>query len=146
MSTFKEDVQTLRNLGKLVIPVFRKTVNEENAELKKDQEKQLDRGEDRDGRQIKPGYTSYTKRVKARKGQQTRVVNWKDTGRLRKRLQIRANSQGIVFDPKVAYGKHLIHKYNGGRVLGIQEKPMNDFIKNNYLPELNKAINVRLSK
>lgn len=92
------------------------------ADLNTDQ--MFQRGQDGGGLPIQPGYTEYTRQIKAAKGQPTNRVTLRDTGDFHQ--SVRAEFQGdkiemVATDPKTA---RLQAKY-GEDILGLDGASLN---------------------
>lgn len=146
MATFEQDIAFLKTLKDVILPSYKKAVNDNSNELEQDQRDQLKKGEDRDGNQIKPDYSEGYAFKKRKFGLNANFVDWKFTGRLYKGLIFKATNAGIEITSNVPYIAPLIKKYNDGRVLGLQSEVYYDFVKNEIIPTLKTEINGKFNE
>ena len=109
-------------------------------------EKQMNKGKDANSISLVPSYADSTKRVKRGKGQPIDRVTLKDTGRLYKGINIKANTKQLVISTEVEYFGYLVNLYRNNQILGIQEAPLRKFVEEYTFPEIKKNFKAIIKK
>lgn len=108
--------------------------------------KQMDqKGEDGEGKKIRPKYTLGYARLRIKKGLQADHVDLHFSGKFHANLEIEVRDNEFVIKSNVAYDKYIEGKY-GENLLLVQEQYLKDFVEKYIYPELKKQFNDTLTR
>lgn len=143
---FGKEIEMFRNVRKSIPSMIRDIVEKfDFVILDYNRNKQMNqRGEKSDGEQIGEYSLGYA-RIRISKGLQTNHVDLNFTGRFQASLIVRTSEDYFQIDHRVDYADDIIKKY-GNKVLGLQQKYLEDFVSNYLLPQLKIRINDELSR
>ena len=101
------------------------------------------KGETKKGEQI-GNYTSQGyKRMRIKRGLQVEHVDLHFTGKFQATLEIVTNEKYFSIKANVDYADDIVKKY-GADVLGIQQKYLEEFVKNYIIPDIKKMIHEKI--
>lgn len=97
------------------------------------------KGQKSDGGIIKPVYTRITIKLKQKKGDPYDRVTLRDTGKLYRSIDLIIGERALIARVTVEYFRRLELKY-GKKILGIQDKFIEEFTENYILPQIKKNL------
>lgn len=98
-------------------------------------------GTDANDKLITPKYADKTIKNKQRKGQRTKNVTLKDTGKLHQSFELIKENGAIDFKADAPYLFKLQEHYDGNELIGFSPKDNEQIFKLFILPELEELIN-----
>lgn len=128
--------ELLRKLKSIPTVEFMQEIVQENKDYIEDKNtEQLDAGFSSDGSNIFPGYTPFTKAIKAAKGQPYDRVTLKDEGDFYTGINVQAEANGFILKGRDWKTPKLKLKY-GELILGLTESSKEDFKEEIVRPEM----------
>lgn len=137
-------VDRLKTL-KVVLPnLVREVIQESEQEIIDLNQVQLFSGENADGSDIEPEYTSLTKRIKRVKGQPFDRVTLRDTGSFYGKMKVKTAGEILEIDSTDPKRNKLVQKY-GEEIFGLTDENKSDLSEFILKPRLEEKIKLTLA-
>lgn len=143
---FSRQIAFIDQLESNIFEVLEKTINSRGYELEEaiSEDQLFTKGEDGKGLKLK-GYTRTTIRLKIKKGQPVDRTTLRDEKEFHPSITIKAFPDRFEVSSNVSHAKWLIKRY-GEDILRPNLENLSLFLENNFIPNIKKDINDKLSR
>jgi hypothetical protein len=144
MGVFDKEIQIIKRIEEQIIPTIINTIKKYELILTEYNTDSNLKGEDSTGTQIGK-YSGIYKRIRISKGKQVDHVDLNMTGKFHASLDVQVLNDSFKIVSKVSYADDIVKRY-GNRVLGIQQKDLEDFVNYYIISELKKMVKYEFTK